>query len=250
MVGLSPWLSSAVIIWLYMSFWYIIALIKRRNDVADFAWGLGFIVITVYNLYSNPSPQLWIVFLLVSLWGFRLAYHIFRRLSSRPEDYRYQQMRYDWGKNFYLRSYLQVFILQGVFMWLISLPIFFATDRISWLNLFGIAIWFFGYYFETTADAELASFIANPKNKNKIMDQGLWAISRHPNYFGEVTMWWGIWLLTLGPTSPYFTIIGPLTISYLITQVSGIPLLEKKYVGNKLYEVYKKKTNVFFPKIF
>jgi len=228
---------TALVIWVYMTGWYFLALLKKRNDIADIAWGLGFILVTVVNLIFNFIPKLFISLILISVWGIRLAVHIYHRNKNKPEDYRYQQWKND--------AYTKVFVTQGFFMWLICWPIIFSAGSLKLLNIFGILIWLIGFYFESTADSQLKKFIQNPKNKGKIMQTGLWAYSRHPNYFGEVTMWWGIWLLNL--SSNWWSIIGPLTITFLITKVSGVPLLEKKYEGNLEFQNYKKKVSVFIP---
>jgi steroid 5-alpha reductase family enzyme len=109
----------------------------------------------------------------------------------------------------------------------------------------GVLVWLVGFYFEAVGDWQLKKFIKNPENKGKIMQSGLWAYSRHPNYFGEVTMWWGIWLLNFSQN--WWTVVGPMTITFLILKVSGVPLLEKKYEGNKEFEDYKKRTSIFLP---
>lgn len=231
-----------------MTGWFIISLIKKRNDIADIAWGMGFILISAYNLYTNFDTRVLLISLLVLIWGLRLAIHIYHRNKNKKEDFRYLQWRQEWGKYFYLRSYLQVYLLQGFFMWLIALPLTLHNTGFTLINFLGILVWIFGFYYESTADAQLAAFLKDLKNKGKIMDQGLWAKSRHPNYFGEVTMWWGIWLLSLSNRDAFISLLGPLTITFLILKVSGVPLLEKKYQGNPLYEAYKKKTSIFIPR--
>lgn len=217
--------------------WYLVALSKKRNDVADIAWGLGFILVTIFNLIFNPISKLFISLILISFWGIRLASHIYKRNKNRKEDYRYEQ----WKNN----AYTKVFITQGFFMWLIGWPILASKGNMEWFNLAGILVWIIGFYFEVVADRQLKKFVSNPKNKGKIMQKGLWAYSRHPNYFGEVTMWWGIWLLNFNFN--WWTLIGPATITFLILQVSGVPLLEKKYKDNKEFEDYKKRVSVFVP---
>ena len=229
---------SAILIWAYMTAWFVASLLKKRNDIADVAWGLGFILVTIFSLIYNPNPKLLISLILVSIWGLRLAFHIYHRNKNKKEDYRY--------KKFKSSPYLKVFTTQGFFMWLISLPIIGSSGNLNWFNLVGILVWLVGFYFESTADKQLKMFLNNPKNKGKILQSGLWAYSRHPNYFGEVTMWWGIWLLNFS-TLNLWTIIGPLTITYLILKVSGVPLLEQKYKGNIEFEAYKKRVSVFFP---
>lgn len=230
-------LSSIILIWIYMTGWYLVATVKKRNDIADTAWGLGFILVNIFSLMFNPSIKLLISLILISFWGIRLATHIYNRNKNKKEDYRYEQ----WKNN----AYTKVFMTQGFFMWLICWPILGSMGNMEWFNLVGILVWMIGFYFEVVGDRQLKKFISNPKNKGKIMQKGLWAYSRHPNYFGEVTMWWGIWLLNFNLN--WWTIVGPLTISFLILKVSGVPLLEKKYQGNKEFEDYKKRVSVFIP---
>jgi len=228
---------TAVLIWFYLTLWYFLSVLKKRNDIADVAWGLGFILVTIFNLLSNSSFKLIISLFLISIWGLRLATHIYNRNKNKKEDYRYDQFKKS--------PYFKVFITQGFFMWLICWPIIFSQENLNWLNILGIFIWLIGFYFEATADNQLKKFINNPNNKGKIMQSGLWSYSRHPNYFGEVTMWWGIWLINFN--SNWWAIIGPLTITFLILKVSGVPLLEKKYEGNLEFENYKKRVSVFIP---
>ena len=220
-----------------MTGWYFLSLVKKRNDIADVAWGMGFILVTLLNFIFNPISKLLISLILVFIWGIRLAYHIYQRNKNKKEDYRYQQFK--------SKPYVKVFLTQGFFMWLISFPIINSIGNLKLFNYFGILIWLIGFYFESTADKQLKDFINNPKNKGKIMQSGLWAYSRHPNYFGEVTMWWSIWLLNLNQN--WWTIIGPLTITFLILKVSGIPLLEARYNGNKDFENYQKRVSAFIP---
>jgi steroid 5-alpha reductase family enzyme len=235
----------------YMTFWFVVSVIRRRNDVADIAWGLGFVLLAWLSFYlSGYSFKAILVTSLVTIWGLRLAWHIYHRNKNKPEDSRYLEWRNMW-KNFYLRSFFQVFMLQGVFLFLISLPVLFISRSVSYsfglLEVIGFLIWLLGFYFESVGDRQLKDFISNPANKGKIMDQGLWCYSRHPNYFGEVTQWWGIFLIALSIPNSFFTIIGPLTITILILFVSGVPLLEKKYAGRPDFEEYKKRTSIFIP---
>ncbi len=136
-------------------------------------------------------------------------------------------------------------------LFLISLPILLVNKSvgvpIGIMGLLGIIVWTIGFYFESVGDAQLKMFVSNPENKGKVMQTGLWRLSRHPNYFGEVTQWWGIWLITLTGITWWVGILGPLTITTLILFVSGVPLLEKKYAGRPEFEDYKKRTSVFFP---
>lgn len=230
-------INTAILIWVYMTVWYIISVLKKRSDIADTAWGLGFILVTIFVFIFNQSTKLFFSLTLISIWGIRLSIHIYNRNKNKKEDYRYQQLKRN--------PYFKVFITQGFFMWLICFPIILSNNKLHLLNLVGILIWIIGFYFEATADKQLKEFIKNPKNKGKIMQSGLWSYSRHPNYFGEVTMWWGIWLLNF--SSNLLTIIGPLIITILILKVSGIPLLEKKYENNEEFKNYKKRVSIFIP---
>lgn len=227
-----------------MTAWYVISIIKKRNDIADIAWGLGFILIAYFNLYTGYlSFQSVLIAFLTTIWGGRLAFHIYHRNKNKAEDARYHQFKSS--------PYLKVFMLQGLFMFLISIPIVTISnlDITGWslFNTMGLFLWFIGFYFESVGDSQLKTFLSNSANKGKIMDQGLWSYTRHPNYFGEVVMWWGIWLISFYNLNSFFGLIGPLTITTLILFVSGIPMLEKKYQGNKLFDDYKKRTSIFIP---
>lgn len=236
----------------YMSGWFAIAIWKRRNDVADVAWGLGFPLLSwsSFILARQNSLVALITNILVSIWGIRLASHIWNRNKNKPEDARYAQWRKDWKDNFFIKSFVNVFLLQGGLMFLIAIPVMLINKQAGGLNLLGILgilIWIKGFAFEVIGDWQLAEFIKKPENKGKLMTTGLWKYTRHPNYFGEVLLWWGIFAVSLSVGVNWVAIVGPLTISGLILFVSGIPLLEKKYIGRTDWEEYKRKTSVFVP---
>lgn len=236
----------------YMCVWFVIAVLKKRNDVADTAWGLGFVVLAwaCFALGERSSLAL-LVNGLVSIWGLRLAYHIHKRNHSKPEDARYQQWREQW-KWFYTRSFFQVFVLQGTLLWLIALPIIVVNQHyfynwildVSWI---GVLVWVIGFMFESIGDSQLKRFIANPANKGKLMTSGLWKYSRHPNYFGEITQWWGIFMVAYSVYGAWFLVVSPLVITGLICFVSGIPMTEKRYVGRPDWEEYKRRTSALIP---
>lgn len=236
---------------IYMGIWFVVSQLIKRNDVADIAWGFGFVVLAWVLYINRPSVQLSLAVILVTIWGIRLGVHILLRNIKKPEDYRYQQWRKEWGKWFIPRSFLQVFMLQGFLLVCISAPLVCMSknglDSLNLVNVIGVAVWCMGFFFEAVGDYQLGEFIKNSKNKGHVMQKGLWKYTRHPNYFGEVTQWWGVWLVSFG--SPWFAwgIIGPLTITFLILKVSGVPMLEKKYEGNAEFEEYKKRTSKFFP---
>jgi steroid 5-alpha reductase family enzyme len=245
--------TLALFLFLYMSLWFLFSLLKNRNDVADVAWGGGFVFLAWASFFLGEAQGIrgLLVGLLVSIWGIRLAWHIHTRNSGQAEDYRYAKWREEWGKWFYLRSYAQVYLLQGVLLFIIFTPVLLinlsAGTSLNYLDFAGVLVWIVGFIFESVGDAQLARFVKNPNNKGTLMQSGLWRYTRHPNYFGEVTLWWGIGLIAISATSGWLGIIGPLTITYLILFVSGIPMLEKKYHDRADFEEYKKRTSMFIP---
>ncbi len=245
--------TLVLILFIYMNLWFVFSLIKKRNDVADVAWGPGFMLMawSAYLLSGNFGARGLLTGILVSIWGLRLAWHIHARNKGKAEDYRYLAWRKQWGKWFYIYSYLKVYLLQGALLFLIVLPVLVinknAGPALGWLDLAGLMVWLFGFYFEAKGDAELARFIKNPANKGKLMQSGLWAYTRHPNYFGEVTLWWGIWLIALSVPGGLLSAIGPIIITFLILKVSGIPLLEQKMAENPEFGEYKNRVSIFFP---
>jgi len=246
-------LITAASILVYMTAWFIAAQIRGRNDIADVAWGLGFVLAAAVSLIAGGvySTRGLLVSGLVLIWGIRLALHIHTRNRGKGEDPRYRKWREEWGKWFVLRSFLQVFMLQGILLLLVAIPIVFANTSpaapLGWFDFLGIAIWLYGFCFEAVGDWQLLKFIHDPDNKGKLMTGGLWRYTRHPNYFGEVTLWWGTWLMTLALPGGGLTVIGPLTITFLILKVSGIPLLEKPYEERADFQEYKRRTSAFFP---
>lgn len=248
--------SVAPLVFVYMTAWFVAAMIARRNDIVDIAWGLGFITIAAWLLLRadpSPSARLYIASALVFVWGARLAWHIARR-NLRPgktEDSRYAEWRRSWGRWFVPRSFLQIFMLQGVFMVFISAPVQVMGSAVGpglgVLDFAGIGVWVFGFMFEAVGDAQLARFLADPANKGHIMDRGLWRFTRHPNYFGEAMMWWGLGIMALSITGGWIGLIGPIMITWLLTKVSGIPLVERPREGKPEWEAYKARTSAFLP---
>lgn len=254
----SSLIATAIVIFVFMTFFYLLSLILKRTDIVDIAWGLGFIFLT-YSLFlraPESTNRLLLLSALVVVWGLRLAIHIYSRNKGKEEDFRYKNFKKKWGKNFWWKSYINIFLLQGFLMLTISIPLIyrftFPTGQLLILDYVGIAVWIFGFLFELVADIQLNKFISKKKKgetKGRFLRKGLWSLTRHPNYFGEVALWWGIWIISvdfLNPTT-LLTVIGPLTITYLIINVSGVPLLEEKYEGVKEWEEYKKKVPKFLP---
>jgi steroid 5-alpha reductase family enzyme len=241
------------VLFVYMNLCFLISLLKKRNDIADMAWGLGFVLLTWVSFFIGVenSPRALLVGFLVSIWGLRLACHIYSRNKNKSEDYRYKAWREAWGAWFYLRSYFQVYLLQGFLLFVIALPVLLLNQKsaqpLNWLDLVGFGLWIVGFYFEAMGDYQLSRFIQNPENKGNLMQSGLWAYTRHPNYFGEVLQWWAIWLISLSVSGAWIGLIGPLTITFLILKVSGIPILEAKMQKHPQFSSYKKRVSIFLP---
>ncbi len=238
-----------------MNVWFVYAIIKKRNDVADVAWGLGFVLLTFIGIFLNPTNRMLIITILVSIWGLRLALHIGSRFFKKnEEDRRYKKMRENWKGSYVLNSWYRIFMLQGALLLLVGINILivsnFNTGGLNYINIIGIIVWFFGFFIESIADKQLKSFVSEDKNKGKIMKEGLWKYSRHPNYFGEAVLWIGIWLVAFGLEYFWLGIIGPITIIILLRFVSGVPLAEERYKENSDFLEYAKKTPAMIPNFF
>lgn len=241
-------------VFIFVCSFFIIAIVKKDNSVIDIGWGLGFILISVVSLSFINKLELkhLIINTLTIIWGLRLSIYLFIRNHKKGEDFRYKKWREEWKKYFIIRSFFQVFLLQGFFMLIVALPII-NTNSSSNFNfqlndLIGILIWIIGFYFQALGDYQLFKFKKDIKNKNRIMKYGLWKYTRHPNYFGESLMWWGIFIISIGAKNEFISIISPITISFLLLKVSGIPMLEDKYKSNEEYLEYIKNTSSFIPK--
>jgi len=245
-------LWAAMVVFIYMTSIFLLALILKDNSIVDIFWGLGFILISLFSLMQSDSVNLKkiIVTCLILVWGFRLSIHIFIRNRGRGEDFRFASWRRTW-KNFMLRSYLQVFMLQGFFMLVIAWPVlhinYGKSVEFGLIDIAGLLIFIFGFLFEALGDLQLVAFRKNPANTGKIITTGLWQYTRHPNYFGEALLWWGIWLMAVPVVDGIYTVLGPITITLLLRYVSGVPMLEKKYEGRLDWEEYTRKTPVFIP---
>lgn len=256
---LSLILSTVAIVLFFMTFIFFIAQILEDNSIVDIAWGLGFVIVALYTLSTTGSffPRQILITLLVLLWGIRLAVHILSRKRGRGEDFRYKVLRKKWKKNAALKSYASIYLLQSAFMLIISLPIIFVNhyhsfliEDLTYLDNIGLTIWCFGFVFETIADFQLGRFKKDAKNKGKIMTKGLWKYSRHPNYFGEAVMWWGIFIIAVASPNGFYTLISPLLITNLLLFFSGVPPLEKKYKNHVEFQKYAKNTPIFVPNFF
>jgi steroid 5-alpha reductase family enzyme len=234
---------------------WLLSVAIRNASIVDIFWGLGFILLAIFyfNTTTGYDVRKVIVLVLVTVWGLRLAIYLAWRNLGKGEDYRYQQFRQRYGVHrYWWVSLFQVFLLQGVLIWLISLPLLGAqlSNYNSELNIFdwvAILVWAVGFFFEAIGDFQLARFKANPENKGKVLSTGLWKFTRHPNYFGDSAVWWGFALLCIG-AQHYWMIVGSVIMTLLIIKVSGVALLEKNLSErSEEYKAYIKRTPVFFP---
>jgi steroid 5-alpha reductase family enzyme len=233
---------------------WLLSLALRDASIVDIFWGAGFAVIAATSFLwtdDGASPRRALIAGLVVLWGLRLAAYLFWRNAGHGEDPRYVAMRRRFGSRFWWISLLSVFGLQGVLMWVVSLPVQIGQaapgGALGVLDAFGVALFAFGLFFEAVGDWQLARFQADPASAGQVMDRGLWRYSRHPNYFGDFCVWWGLFLIALA-AGGWWSVAGPLVMSLLLLKVSGVALLEKD-IGERrpAYRAYVRRTNAFFP---
>ena len=246
--------NTALVVLIYFSLVFILAQILKNNALVDSFWGPGFFVVTGYNFILSEirGQRSYLILILISIWAFRLFTHITLRNWSKPEDFRYQNMRENWqGKNVVLQAFFKVFMLQGVLLYIISLPLvnsqYSVNQNLNVVNILGIVVWIVGFYFEVVGDRQLKEFKRKKENKGKLLQDGLWKYTRHPNYFGETAMWFGLFLIAIAEIKQIGLIVSPLLMTYLLYFVSGVPLLENKYNGREDFIAYSKRTNKFFP---
>jgi steroid 5-alpha reductase family enzyme len=246
-------IESIIGVMVLMLFFFILAQLLKDNSIVDIAWGLGYVLVAVLTFFRFSSDSYVNILLtfFVTLWGLRLAIYIFYRNRGKGEDFRYKAMRKKWGQFVLIKSFFYIFIFQGMLLLIIALPIMFVNGtsllRLGIPHFIGITLFSIGFFFEVVSDWQLTQFKRLPENKGKLMTTGLWRLSRHPNYFGEALVWWGIFCFAVTLPMGWITIISPIFISYLLIFFSGVPLLEKKYAGGVDFEEYKKKTPIFFP---
>ena len=232
---------------------WIVSLIRRDASIVDIFWGAGFVLVAWLSLWASGhySPRALLLVAMVTVWGLRLAGYLAWRNLGKPEDYRYAAMRERQGKRFAIVSLLTVFGLQGLLMWIIALPIQVGVGRPGAWHVgvaVGVILWAAGLFFEAVGDSQLARFKANPANRGQVMNRGLWRYTRHPNYFGDFLVWWGFYLTAAEPASWWWTMAGPLLMSFLLIRVSGVKLLESSLRSRVAgYEEYVRNTSSFFP---
>jgi steroid 5-alpha reductase family enzyme len=245
-------LVAAVTVLVLMILAWLLSLLVKDASIVDMIWGLGFVVVAwaTYLQAAERGGRGLLLTVLVTVWGVRLSGYLIWRNLGKPEDFRYREMRARAPRWFWLVSLFQVFLLQGVLMWVISAPVVVAQlggGDLYWLDYLGIALWAVGLFFESVGDIQLARFKSQPGSTGKVMDRGLWRYTRHPNYFGDFAVWWGHFLIAAAGGA-WWTVFSPVVMSVLLLRVSGVAMLERTISKRRPeYEEYARRTNAFFP---
>ncbi len=227
----------------------------KDSSIIDIYWGFGYVLLSAYYLYAlgeeYHTTRNFVFAGLVSIWGMRLTIYLGIRNIGKGEDYRYVEMRNEAGKNWWWVSYLRVFLLQGVLLWCISsvfVPALMVTGGFAITDFIGIAFWALGFYFEAVGDSQLKQFKKNPANKGKVMNQGLWRYTRHPNYFGDSMIWVGFYCFALAYHNGFLWFLCPLLMTFLLVRISGAAMLENGLTKTKpKYAEYIRRTSGFIP---
>lgn len=246
--------SAAAIAVLMIGTW-VVSLRLRNASIVDIVWGAGFVLVAwvSYALGDGVASRKMLLAWMVTLWGGRLAIYLFIRNHGKGEDPRYVAMRKRRGDKFRMQSLWLVFGLQGVLMWIVSLPVQVGSvadqpDSLGPVEIVGVILYTIGIYFESTGDFQLSQFKADPANAGLVMDQGLWRYTRHPNYFGDFCVWWGIWIVAAATGVGLYAIVGPIVMTFFLLRVSGVAMLERSITKRRPgYDEYMRKTNAFFP---
>jgi len=245
--------TAAAILIATITLWFV-SLARRDASIADAFWGTGFVIVAwmAWWLNSPAVPRVLIMTGLTTAWGLRLSLFLLWRNMGHGEDRRYAAMRAHHAQRFWWVSLFTVFLLQGALLWFVSLPLQVAAAQnsatpLGWLDAAGIGVWAVGLFFETVGDWQLARFKSNPSHAGQVMDRGLWRYTRHPNYFGDFCVWWGVYLIAAGGGA-HWTVVSPLLMSLLLLRVSGVTLLEQTITERRPdYAAYQARTNAFFP---
>ena len=252
---MSLWLLNGSLILVLMTALWLLSLALKDASIVDIFWGSGFVIVfwlTTLLIQEPLTPRIILLGTLVTVWGLRLSAHIFFRNAGQGEDFRYTTWREEAGHSWWWRSYFKVFLLQGVLMWVVAVPLIAAqtgetTGPLTCLDTSGAALWLVGFIFEAGSDWQLARFKANPDNKGKLLTSGLWSVTRHPNYFGDAAQWWGFWLIAAS-AGALWTIFSPIIMTFLLMRVSGVVMLEKTLKNTKPgYAGYIERTSAFVP---
>lgn len=247
--------GAALAIVVVMVATWVVSLVRRDASIVDIVWGAGFVVVAwiTRGIGDGLTARRDLLTALVTIWGLRLTVHLWWRSRGQEEDFRYAAMRRRQGPAFPIRSLVTVFGLQGLVMFIVSLPVQLAMvpsqPDLGWLAVAGVALWGVGFFFESVGDAQLSRFRADPTNEGRVMDRGLWRYTRHPNYFGDFCVWWGIFLVAAEVPDARFGVIGPIVMSFMLMRVSGVPMLERSLSRRRDgYAAYVDRTSTFFPR--
>ncbi len=248
---MSVYLAAAGVVCLLMFVVWLASLRKQNAGIVDLYWGPGFVLI-VWTTCTVARSDFYLLPVLTTVWGLRLSVYLTWRNHGQPEDFRYQAMRRHHGRLFPMLSLFTVFSLQGLVMWTVSLPlqagVLPGSSAWTWLKYPGIVLWLSGLLFESVGDWQLARFRSRPENHGLVLDTGLWRYTRHPNYFGDFLVWWGLFFVAVSHSNAWWTAVGPLVMSGFLRFVSGVTLLEKTLTQSKpQYADYIAQTNAFFP---
>jgi steroid 5-alpha reductase family enzyme len=248
------YLHALLAIMIMMIILWLTSIVIKNVSIVDLFWGFGFVVAgVVYFIYTDGYETRKILLMtMLSIWGLRLSIYLAWRNLGKGEDFRYQKFRKDFGEHrYWWYSFFSVFLLQGVLMWLISVPLlgaqFYHDTNLGILDFIGVILWLIGMVFEAGGDFQLARFKADVTNKGKVLNTGLWHYTRHPNYFGDVAVWFGYGFICLSAGS-YIPVLGTVLMTALIIKVSGVALLEKTLKESKPeYQEYVRRTSAFIP---
>jgi steroid 5-alpha reductase family enzyme len=250
LLGLNLGLAAGlmVVVWLW-------SLRLRDVSIVDIVWGLAgaLMALSSFLMADGAPPRKFLITAMTVIWGCRLALHIGLRKSGKGEDFRYAAMRAERPDTFPRRSLVTVFLFQAFLIWVISMPAQVAQLHpeprgLTILDLLGLGIWAVGFAFEALSDRQLRAFLADPANRGKVMDKGLWRFSRHPNYFGDSLIWWGIFLVAAATPGGWMTLFSPLLMTIFLMRISGVPLLEQALAERREgYREYMERTSSFFP---
>ena len=252
---LHNYLYLAGVIFTIMLLLWLVSLWLKNSSIVDIYWGTGFVIFTWVAFLLTPGGFITrkvLLCVLVTLWGLRLSLHLLSRNWGKPEDFRYQAWRKESGASWWWRSLFKVFLLQGVILMIVATPLLAAQikplpDQLTPLDLFATLIWLVGFTFEALGDWQLRRFKANPANKGRVLNTGVWRYTRHPNYFGDATQWWAFYVIALA-AGGWWTIFSPIIMTILLMRVSGVTLLEKTLKETRPgYKEYVDSTSEFIP---
>lgn len=251
MPDLSTWIACLPVMLSFGFAFWIVSLAKRDVSVVDILWPLLFLIAGISTFFlSEPGPRAVLMLTLVAVWAFRLSIYLAWRNFRNGEDRRYRAIRQNNEPRFWLKSLYLIFAFQVTIAWIIALPVVAAVESgvpLRWLDGLGVALWSIGFVFETVGDYQLARFKADAGNRGRILDSGLWRYTRHPNYFGNACVWWGIFLIALA-SGAWWTVVSPLLMTYLLLKFSGVPMLEDSIVARyPQYRDYRQRTSSFLP---